>query len=87
MKDLKSMSSHQGFCNECGSEMYLDDVDYDFPGKQDEYWHCIQCETSCILEIRFNKPFREIWHTVNYGVKNKDYVIRCQSRSEVSSDD
>lgn len=85
MKDLESMSSHQRFCNECGAVMYLDDVDKDFPGKQDEYWNCTECKTSCILEIRFHKPFREIWHSENNGVK--DYVIRCRSRSEVSSDD
>ena len=60
-------------CRECGAEMYLDATDARFPGNKDEDWNCSECQTSCILEIRYGRPFREIWHSENDGVK--DYTI------------
>lgn len=48
-------------CKECGAEMLLDDKDFNFEGNYDNYWICEKCEISCIEEIRFNQPFKEIW--------------------------
>lgn len=62
-------------CRECGSEMFLDDKDFNFKGNYDEYWLCFKCSTSCILEFRFSKPFKEIWHS-EYNDNIKDYVIK-----------
>ena len=55
--------------------MYLDDKDFDFKGKYDNYWNCPNCQTSCIEEVRFSKRFRECWHSENDGVK--DEIIKC----------
>lgn len=55
--------------------MYLDDKDFDFKGKHDNYWCCPNCQTSCIEEVRFSRRFREIWHSENDGVK--DEIIKC----------
>lgn len=62
-------------CKECGVEMYLDDRDFNFKGKYDNYWACENCLTSCIEEVRFNKPYRLLWHSENSGVK--DEVVYC----------
>lgn len=62
-------------CKECGADMYLDDTDYNFKGCYDTYWCCTKCQTSCIEQIRFSRPFKEIWHSeTNNAVK--DYIIR-----------
>lgn len=61
-------------CKECGTKMYLDDKDYDFKGKYDNYWECPNCQTSCIEEVRFSKRFKERWHSENTGVK--DSIIK-----------
>ena len=65
-------------CRECGADMYLDDKDYNFKGNYDNYWNCEKCQTSCIEQVRFAKPFKEIWHSENDGVK--DYTIRRYGR-------
>lgn len=64
------------FCYECGEKMYLDDTDPISPGNKDEYWLCPKCETSCILEIRNDKPQIEIWHSENDG--GIDFTVTCQ---------
>ena len=61
-------------CRECGADMYLDDKDYNFKGNYDNYWNCEKCQTSCTEQVRFAKPFKEIWHSENDGVK--DYTVR-----------
>lgn len=67
-------------CRECGATMYLDDQDFDFKGKYDNYWNCPDCQTSCIEEVRFSRPYRELWHSENNGVK--DEVIRCRPNAK-----
>mgnify|MGYP007123127803 CR=1 FL=1 len=62
-------------CRECGSNMYLDDKDYNFKGCYDNYYNCEKCNTSCIEEIRYNKSFLEIWHSENDN-EVKDYVVK-----------
>lgn len=52
-------------CRECGTDMYLDDKDFNFKGNYDNYWNCEKCQTSCIEEVRYGHPFKEIWHTEN----------------------
>lgn len=42
-------------CKYCGSEMKLDDVDYNFKGNQDNYWICDNCGTGCFEKIRYGK--------------------------------
>lgn len=61
-------------CKECGAKMYLDDRDFNFKGNYDNYWCCEECPTSCIEQVRYGQPFKEIWHSENNGVK--DYTIR-----------
>lgn len=63
-------------CKECGAEMRLDDQDFDFKGKYDNYWECPNCLTSCIERIRFSKKYREEWHSENDGVKDYDVYFR-----------
>lgn len=65
-------------CKECGSKMFLDDKDCRFKGNHDNYWNCEKCLTSCIEEVRFGRPFKEIWHSENNGVK--DYIINVSQR-------
>lgn len=55
--------------------MYLDDTEYNFKGNYDEYWNCLECQTSCIKEIRFGKSFKEIWHSEKYDTV-KDYIVK-----------
>lgn len=62
-------------CEECGSEMRRDDRDFRFQGCYDNYWECDHCLTSCIEQVRFAKPFKEIWHSENND-EVKDYEIR-----------
>ena len=61
-------------CKECGAKMYLDDRDFNFKGNYDNYWCCEECQTSCIEQVRYGRPFKEIWHSENNVVK--DYTIR-----------
>lgn len=42
-------------CPHCKIEMYLDDVDYNFKGNQDEYWLCEKCYIGAIAKVRHNK--------------------------------
>lgn len=62
-------------CRECGAEMYLDDCAFNFTGNYDKYFVCRECDTGCILQVRFNKPFKELWHSEKGG-NIKDYEIR-----------
>lgn len=61
-------------CRECGSKMYEDDRDTRWKDNFDIYWNCEKCQTGCIAEYRFGRPFREIWHSENEGVK--DYIVK-----------
>lgn len=62
------------FCRFCGAKMYLDDKDYSFKGKYDEYLNCPNCQSGCINQVRFGRPFKEIWHSENDN-KVIDYVL------------
>lgn len=51
-------------CPVCNMPMYLDDVDYDFQGKQDEYWCCDnlnqindkdKCYYGAFVKVRYGK--------------------------------
>ena len=42
-------------CEYCGTEMRLDDVDYNFKGNQDNYWICENCNARAIEKIRYSK--------------------------------
>lgn len=66
-------------CKECGSEMFLDDKDFNFKGNYDNYWCCTKCQTSCIEQVRFGQSFKENWHSENAGVKN--YTIKHQIKN------
>ena len=72
-------------CRECGAEMYLEDKDYEFKGKYDNYWICRNCQTSCIEEVRFSQRYRELWHSENNDeVKDKiiKYTIETKGRKK-----
>lgn len=62
-------------CRECGATVYLDTKDYRFKGHCDYYWNCPECQTSCIQEVRYGQPVKEIWHSENNG-EVKDYIIK-----------
>lgn len=51
------MFTYQGKlkCNKCNEQMYLEDVDYNFKGNQDEYWQCNNCGNSCFIKVRYGK--------------------------------
>lgn len=55
-------------CRVCASEMYIDDRDKSFKGCEDIYYNCPNCITSCIVQIRFGKPFKHIWHSENNNI-------------------
>ena len=56
-------------CRYCNTEMYQDDVDFNFKGNYDIYWQCPNCQTSCIEEVRFAQKFKERWRTEENGLK------------------
>ena len=49
------VSGRKVVCPNCGAEMFLDDIDYNFHGNQDEYWICDECFSSVIIEIQYGK--------------------------------
>ena len=57
--------------------MFLDDKDFNFKGNYDNYWCCEECQTSCIEQVRFGQPCKELWHSENNNVV-KDYVVKHQ---------
>lgn len=42
-------------CIYCNEEMFLNDVDYNFKGNQDNYWQCTKCNATAFEKIRFNR--------------------------------
>lgn len=73
-------------CKECGSDMYLDDQDYNFKGNYNNYWNCEKddCLTSCIEQVRFGQSFKEEWHSENNN-EVKDYVVKHNIKRENAS--
>lgn len=61
-------------CKYCGSEMVIDDKDKKFYGNYDVYWICNICISSCIVEFRYNKKYRELWHSENFGIELNEIV-------------
>lgn len=61
-------------CKVCGKQMYLDDVDRRFKGNMDKYWCCQHCPTSCIEQIRWDKTFKEEWHSER-GDKIQEFTV------------
>lgn len=45
-------------CPKCKKEMELDDIDFDFPGKQNNYWLCNKCHSSAFDKIRYGKLWK-----------------------------
>lgn len=39
-------------CKYCGTEMELDDVDFNYKGNKDNYYLCPKCDSTAIEEIR-----------------------------------
>lgn len=48
-------------CMFCGTDMVLEDKDYNFKGNYDNYWLCPNCYNSCVEEVRFSKTVSIIW--------------------------
>ena len=42
-------------CKYCGSEMRLDDTDFNFKGNKDNYWACDTCGATAFEKIRYGK--------------------------------
>lgn len=66
VKDMK--------CPYCGSDLILDDIDYNFSGNQDEYYVCSHCKKSFIYKIRFGKIFKRVADE-NEGGVFKEYGV------------
>ena len=60
-------------CPRCGHEMYLDDVDYNFDGNQDNYYACPNCKLSSIEKVRYKKVCK-----VNYWDENGTEYIKAK---------
>ena len=71
----RTKSHYVKYCRECGSPMVVDDIDENFKGNYDDYLICENCQTSCILQVRYSKPFKEIWHSENDNKVN-DYILK-----------
>ena len=54
-KDKSYVPGKQVVCQNCGAEMVLDDINYNFKGCQDEYWLCEQCQSSFFIKVRYGK--------------------------------
>lgn len=56
------MSNHERLrCIKCDCLMRLDDIDFCFTGKQDNYWICDECHCGAVEKIRYNKRFAVDW--------------------------
>lgn len=55
-------------CKFCGGEMEIDDVDYNFPGNQNELWICRTCLSSLWRKIRYKKVL-----LLSYQWQKSDY--------------
>lgn len=65
-------------CKECNAIMYIDDRYLILEDREDIYYKCPNCQTSCVVEVRQSKRFMELWHSENDGVK--DYIIKHKIR-------
>ena len=45
-------------CIECGKDMVVDDIDFNFNGCYDIYFICEDCSVSSIEEIRFGQSYQ-----------------------------
>ena len=54
-------------CPNCDMAMLLDDIDYDFDGKQDNYYQC-SCGIAAYEQIRFKKPFSITFYDLNGNI-------------------
>lgn len=43
-------------CAKCGTSMDFDDRDFNFIGNFDNYYICPKCQTSCVMQVRYNRP-------------------------------
>ena len=50
------------YCHFCGSEMILDDCDYNFKGNKDNYWYCENCEAFTFEKIRYGRSIYKEYH-------------------------
>ena len=48
-------------CINCGSEMRIDDVGYNFKGNKDNYFVCDKCNCCCVEKIRYGKTVEVEW--------------------------
>lgn len=56
-------------CKECGANMRLDDIDFNFKGNKDKYFVCDNCDESCVEEIRCGKSVKTTWYDKD-GIQN-----------------
>lgn len=55
---------YQKNCPLCGHELDNDDIDYSFPGCQDEYSICPKCNNSFLIKVRYGHPWKADYHQV-----------------------
>lgn len=53
-------------CRNCGTEMLLDDIDFNFRGNQNEYWICKNCNSSFFIKIRYGKEVSRVFSLGEY---------------------
>ena len=56
---IKYLPKDQRECPICHSDMVVDYIDYDFKGKQDEYYVCERCKTHLKVLVRFGKVWKK----------------------------
>lgn len=67
-------------CEKCKSEMVRDDKDERFRGCFDLYMVCPNCDTSCIVEFRWNQKFRELWRSSVNG--EEEWIYKFNIKKE-----
>lgn len=60
-------------CPNCFKTLVRDDIEVSFKGCYEDYLICKCCPVSCILSVRFGKPFKAYWHDESNG-SVKDWV-------------
>lgn len=56
----KKLYSRLKTCPKCGSELQLDDLDFNFKGCQDEYYFCSneKCNMNFHVKVRYEKAIK-----------------------------
>ena len=77
---MATFMTKKPICKHCNKEMFLDDVDFNFKGNQDEYWLCEKCGDSVFAKVRYGKVISQKYEENpdrNVFEKNKDFYAKA----------